>query len=74
MLDRITRPLQALMIALRFKVSFPYANASLALMAQLDAGQMTEHEFMQAGAHLGEIYPEDYKRARGLFVEKEATQ
>jgi hypothetical protein len=70
MLDSITRPIQALMVALRFKVSLAFASKVLTLMDKLDRGELTELEFIQAGAHLGEIYPQDYKRAMSLFVEK----
>jgi hypothetical protein len=71
MLEGASRLVRALIIALGFRVSLKYAYAVLVIMDKLDGGQMTETEFLRAGAHLGEMFPEDYRRAKSLFIKEE---
>jgi len=62
------------MMMVRFKISFGYAYKALELQSRHEAGQITEQQYMQAGAQLGERHPEDFKRLRGIFVEPQEPQ
>lgn len=75
MLDNITRPIRAAIVAQQFSVSFAYARFLLKIMDALEACQLTKQEFMRAGQQLGEQHPEDSKRVRHLLDrEKEAEE
>ena len=66
-IDRLTWPLQGVIIALRFRVPYVYACRTLQLAAQLDAGAISEQEFLRSGARLSEHYPEAYTRTRAAL-------